>query len=99
MDDKPYLRRQAALCLKLSQSCPDVEVAQNLDLMAAEFHAQAIKAEFQATSDMSADAFDEKDIEDLRRLLSSTEIADMFDETARQRVGEFISRAAFSGRS
>jgi hypothetical protein len=51
MDDKPYLRRQAALCLKLSQSCPDGKVAEDLDLMAAEFHTRALQAEFQASSD------------------------------------------------
>src|SRR5262245_32414712 len=94
MDDKPYLRRQAALCLKLSQSCPDADVAEHLDLMAAEFHMRALQAEFQAGSDLPADSFDERDIENLRLLLGRTEVAAMFDETARERIGEFISRAA-----
>jgi hypothetical protein len=40
--DTPYLRRQAALCLNLSQSCSDAQVAEHLDLMAAEFHARAL---------------------------------------------------------
>jgi hypothetical protein len=99
MDDTPYLRRQAALCLNLSQSCSDAEVAVHLNLMAAEFHAQALRAEFKATfdSDLSGDPFDETDIENLRLLLNSSKIADMFDETARQRIGEFISRAASQG--
>src|SRR5262245_55625412 len=60
MDDMPYLRRQAALCLDLSRSCSDVQVAEHLHLMAAEFHAQALRAEFKAKldSDLSADPFD-----------------------------------------
>jgi hypothetical protein len=86
MDDKHYLRRQAALCLKLSQSCTDAEVAEQLDLMGAEFHTRALQAEFHS--------FDEQDIENLRLLLGSTEVAAMFDKTARERIGEFISRAA-----
>ena len=97
MDDKNYLRRQAALCLKLSQSCPDAEVAERLELMAAEFHTRAIQAEFEAGSDSAADSFDEQDIENLRQLLGRTEVAAMFDETARERIGEFISRAASQG--
>ena len=94
MDDKPYLRRQAALCLKLSQSCPDGKLAEDLDLMAAEFHTRALQAEFEAGSDSAADSFDEQDIENLRLLLGSTEVAAMFDKTARERIGEFISRSA-----
>jgi hypothetical protein len=96
MDIMPYLRRQAALCLNLSKSCPDAQVAEHLDLMAAEFHARALKAEFETAfdADFSADEMDERDIENLRRLLTSSEIVDMFDEPARQRIGEFISRAA-----
>jgi hypothetical protein len=93
MDRTPYLRRQAALCLNLSQSCSDAQVAEHLDLMAAEFHSQALRAEFQAEFN-SDDPFDEADIEKLRLLLDSSEIADMFDETARQRIGEFISQAS-----
>jgi hypothetical protein len=74
-------------------------VAEHLDLMAAEFHAQALRAELKARldSDLSGDPFDETDIEKLRLLLDSSEIADMFDETARQRIGEFISQAASRG--
>src|SRR5262249_52963834 len=100
MDDMPYLRRQAALCLDLSRSCSDVQVAEHLHLMAAEFHAQALRAEFKAKldSDLAADPFDETDIQELRLLLDSSEIADMFDETARQRIGEFISQAAPRGK-
>ena len=99
MDEKPYLRRQALLCLKLSQSCSDAETAQHLDLMAAEFHAQALRQEFHASTDsgLSADTFNKKDIEHLLLLLGSTDIVD-FDERARQRIGEFISRAVSSGK-
>jgi len=99
MDEKPYLRRQALLCLKLSQSCSDAETAQNLNLMAAEFHAQALRQEFHASTDsgLSADTFNKKDIEHLLLLLGSTDIVD-FDEPARQRIGEFISRAVSSGK-
>jgi len=64
-------------------------VAEHLDLMAAEFHTRALQAEFHS--------FDEQDIENLRLLLGRTEVAAMFDETARKRIGEFISRAASQG--
>jgi hypothetical protein len=95
MDETPYLRRQAVLCLNLARSCSDAQVAEHLEAMAAEFHAQALKAEFQPACDAgSADPLDERDIENLRLLLSSTEILEMFNETARQRIGDFISRAA-----
>jgi len=99
MDEKPYLRRQALLCLKLSQSYSDAETAQNLDLMAAEFHAQALREEFHASTDsgLSDDTFNKKDIEHLLLLLGSTDIVD-FDEPARQLIGEFISRAVSSGK-
>jgi hypothetical protein len=62
MDDAPYLRRQAALCLNLSRSCSDAQVAENLHLMAAEFHAQALRAELKAKldSDLSGDPFDDR---------------------------------------
>src|SRR5262245_28666168 len=92
MDDTPYLRRQAALCLNLSRWCSDAQLAEHLDLIAAEFHTLALKTEFQAEFD-SDDPFDEADIENLRHLLNSSEIADMFDDAARKRIGEFISRA------
>src|SRR5262245_55183823 len=96
MDETPYLRRQAVLCLNLAESCSDPQVAEHLEMMAAEFHAQALKAEFEPTfdPDFSADPIDERDIENLRLLLRSSEIMDMFDETAQLRIGEFISRAA-----
>jgi hypothetical protein len=96
MDETPFLRRQAALCLNLSQSCSDAQVAEHLNLMAAEFHARALKAEFHTAfdTDFSADPLNERDIENLRLLLSSGEVVEMFDDTARQRIGEFISRAA-----
>jgi len=99
MDDMSYLRRQAALCLNLSESCPDAQVAEHLHLMAAEFHARALKAEFQTTfaAGFSADPINARDIENLLLLLSSSKIADMFDGPARQRIGEFISRAASGG--
>jgi hypothetical protein len=47
------LRRQAAYCLRLSHFhfYSDTPVAQHLDLMAAEFHARALRAEFQAEFD------------------------------------------------
>jgi hypothetical protein len=96
MEETPYLRRQAVLCLNLAQFCSDAQVAEHLEVMAAEFHARALKAEFQPALDanFSADPIDERDIENLRLLLGSSEIAEMFDQTARQRIGEFISRAA-----
>jgi hypothetical protein len=96
MNKASYLRRQAALCLNLSRSCSDAELAEHLDLIAAEFHAQALKSEFLAEFD-SDDPFDATDIENLRLLLDHSEIADMFDATARQRIGEFIGRAASRG--
>jgi hypothetical protein len=53
MENAPYLRRQAAYCLRLSHFhfYSDTPVAQLLDLMAAEFHARALRAEFQAEFD------------------------------------------------
>ena len=73
MDDKPYLRRQAALCLKLSRSCRDGKVAEDLNLMAAEFHRRALQAEFQAASE-SADTCHAQYVENLLLLLASTEV-------------------------
>jgi hypothetical protein len=67
-------------------ACPDAE-AERLELMAAEFHTRAIQAEFEAGSDSAADSFDEQDIENLRQLLGRTEVAAMFDETARELLG------------
>jgi hypothetical protein len=32
MDEASYLRRQAALCLNLSRSCSDAELAEHLEL-------------------------------------------------------------------
>ena len=96
MDATPYLRRLAGLCMKLSRSCPDAQLAEHLDLIAAEFHARALKSEFHAEFD-SNNPFNETDIENLRFLLDNSEIAEMFDATARQRIGEYISRAAPTG--
>src|SRR5262245_31158980 len=93
MDGTPYLRRLAGLCLDLSRLCSDAELAEHLDLIAAEFHARALTSEFQAEFD-SDNSFDQTDIENLRLLLDCGEIAEMFDASARQRIGEFISRAA-----
>src|SRR5215204_2190563 len=97
MDEAPYLRRQVILCLNLAQSCSDAEkMTEHLEMMAAEFHARALKAEFQPAFDavLSAHPISERDIENLYLLLSSSEVVEMFDETARKRIGEFISRAA-----
>lgn len=57
MENTPYLRRQAAYCLRLSQFCSNDPAAERFSAMAAEFHAQALRAEFQAqfASDSSAD--------------------------------------------
>jgi|SRR5215211_465990 len=95
MDETPYLRRQAVLCFNLAKSCSDAQVAEHLEAMAAEFHARALRAEFQPTfdADFSANPLNERDIENLRLLLSSSEIVEIFDEIARLRIGEFISRA------
>jgi hypothetical protein len=47
MENTAYLRRQAALCLRLSQFCSGPPVAEYLN-KAAEFHEKAIRAEFEA---------------------------------------------------
>ena len=41
-----YLRRRAEFCIRMSHLCGDQPVAENLNLMAAEFHARALRAEF-----------------------------------------------------
>jgi len=46
-DHTTYLRQQAELCLRASQSCSGDPMAADLEYMAAEFHAMAIRAEFE----------------------------------------------------
>jgi hypothetical protein len=41
-----YLRRRAEFCIRLSHLCTDPPAAENLNVMAAEFHARALRAEF-----------------------------------------------------
>jgi hypothetical protein len=55
MEAAPYLRRQAALYLRLSEFCSDGHLADQLRSQAADFHHRALRAEFnlrpaQATS-------------------------------------------------
>jgi hypothetical protein len=45
--------------------------------------------------DFSADRLDDKEAQELRDLLKSNEIASMFDEVIRWRVGDAIRRAVF----
>ncbi len=52
--DTAYLRRQAEVCLRLSQFCSDPLVIEHL-LMAAEFHTRALRAEFAAEFDPDED--------------------------------------------
>jgi len=41
-----YLRRQAEFCLRASRACSDRAAAECWELMAAEFHARALRVEF-----------------------------------------------------
>ena len=41
-----YLRRQAEACLRASRACSDRAAAECWELMAAEFHARALRVEF-----------------------------------------------------
>jgi len=43
-----YLRRQAEFCLNLSRLSSDRPLTEHLQSIAAEFHAEALKAEFEA---------------------------------------------------
>ena len=43
-----YLRRQAEFCLRTSQLCSNSAAADDLKLLAAEFHARAQRVEFEA---------------------------------------------------
>jgi hypothetical protein len=45
---------------------------------------------------VSADRLPEQEHEDLRALLQRSEMADLFDSAACQRIGKLISRAVFS---
>jgi hypothetical protein len=46
MDAAPYLRRQAAFYLRLSEFCSDGHLADQLRSQAADFHQRALRAEF-----------------------------------------------------
>jgi hypothetical protein len=48
MEHTAYLRRQAEFCLNLSRLSSDRPLTEHLQSMAAEFHAEALKAEFEA---------------------------------------------------
>ena len=43
-----YLRRQAEFCLRTSLACANSAIADDLTLLAAEFHARAQRVEFGA---------------------------------------------------
>jgi hypothetical protein len=45
---------------------------------------------------VSADRLPEQEREDLRALLQRSEMADLFDAAACQRIGKLISRAVFN---
>jgi hypothetical protein len=61
MSDTAHLRRQAALCLRLVQFCPDRPVSRHLSFLAAHYHEVALRAEFGMPADGNApnDADDE----------------------------------------
>jgi hypothetical protein len=48
MEHTAYLRRQAEFCLNLSRFSSDRPLTEHLQSMAAEFHAKALRAEFDA---------------------------------------------------
>ena len=55
MEMTAYFRRQAAFCLRLSDFCSDSHMADHLRFKAAEYHQQALRAEFDLCHDEAAD--------------------------------------------
>jgi hypothetical protein len=53
------------------------------------------KVSFVTDRDFSADPVDESDSQNLRQLLKSSDVADMFDRAAERRIAELIGRARF----
>ena len=51
MDKTALLRRQAEFCLRLSHLCSDEPVSRHLDALAARYHEEALRAEFNAADD------------------------------------------------
>ena len=49
-----HLRRQAELCLRLSQLCSDEPVSRHLSFLAAHYHEAALRAEFGMSADSTA---------------------------------------------
>ena len=56
------------------------------------------KARDNPDRNFSADQMDDREAQELRDLLKSSEIASVFDEVVRKRVGEVIGRSAFDPR-
>jgi hypothetical protein len=46
METTAFFRRQAALCLRLSDFCSDEQIANHLRSKAADYHQRALRAEF-----------------------------------------------------
>jgi hypothetical protein len=55
MENTAYLRRQAALCLRLSEFCSDPPISEHFRFMAAGFHERALRAEFATELDLLDD--------------------------------------------
>ena len=54
MSEIVHLRRQAELCLRLSQLCSDEPVSRHLSFLAVHDHEVALQAEFGVSADSSA---------------------------------------------
>jgi hypothetical protein len=54
MHETAHLRRQAGLCLRLVQFCPDQPVSRHLSFLAAHYHEVALRAEFGMSADHHA---------------------------------------------
>jgi hypothetical protein len=47
MENASFLRRRAEFCLRLSRLCPDALVVDHLTRKAAQYHEEALRAEFE----------------------------------------------------
>jgi hypothetical protein len=54
METTALFRRQAALCLRLSDFCSDEQIANHLRSKAADYHQRALRAEFDLRNDTHA---------------------------------------------
>ena len=54
MDSTACLRRQAELCLRWAQLCPDQPLSQHLSYLAARYHEVALRTEFGVLRDDDA---------------------------------------------